>query len=329
MSCLRRILIALFSIAVISVIITLIVLRAIVPEPLPADQFGTGADGLPNAVEFVSPNYGPEGVEWNPAREQFLVGSLTFGTVSLIADDGTMTPFVEDARFLSTAGLQVDVERNRLLVTNSQGWTFLNPTLTGQAGLGIYDLTTGEPIAYADFTPIAPQGTRFFANDVTMDTDGNAYVTNSFGGQIFRVNPAGEAMVFVSDERLTGGFIGLNGIEAHPDGYLIVSMAGASQLWKVPLDDPKALALVTLDQPVRGDGLALLPDGDLLVVAGREGVHRLRSDDDWQSAITVRVIETERAGTTIALREGVPYLLYAYLTNPSAQRYQIVRLAVE
>jgi sugar lactone lactonase YvrE len=326
----RRILpIALAIVVVLVIVGGALGLNAWRPAPLPAEAFGTGPDGLPDIVEFTSPNYGPEGVEWDAARGRFIVGSLTFGTVSAVADDGTLTPLVADARFLSTAGLQIDAPRDRLLVTNSQGWAFVNPFITGQAGLGIYSLATGEPIAYADFTPIAPEGARLFANDVAVDADGNAYVTNSFAPLIFRVSVTGEPSVFVTDERLGGGFIGLNGIEAHPDGFLLAAVAGMDRIVRIPLDDPAALSIVEVDRPVGGDGMLLLPDGDLLVVAGREGVHRLRSADGWATAETVRVISTLAPATTAALRDGVPYVLFAYLTNPTAERYQIARLALE
>lgn len=324
----RILLIVLIVIVVLIVVGSVVGVNVLRPAPLPPAAFGTGAEGLPNIVEFVSPNYGPEGVEWDAAGGRFLVGSLTFGTVSAVADDGTITPFIDDERFLSTAGLEIDAARNRLLVTNSQGWTFINPFITGEAGLGIYDLTTGDRIAYADFTPIAPPGTRLFANDVAVDAEGNAYVTNSFAPLIFRVSAEGVPSVLVQDERLGGGFIGLNGIAYHPDGYLLAAVAGLDRLVKVPLTDPAALTVIDIDVPVGGDGLLLLPDGDLLVVAGREGVHRLRSADGWQTAQTVEVTETLSPATTATLRDGVPYVLYAYLTNPTAERYQIARLGI-
>jgi hypothetical protein len=72
--------------------------------------------------------------------------------------------------------------------------------------------------------------------------------------------------------------------------------------------------------------MLILPDGDLIVVAGREGVHRLRSADDWATAETVEIIQTLAPATTVTLRDGVPYVLYAYLSNPTAERYQIARL---
>lgn len=325
----KRVLIVLGLLAAIVVVGGFFGVQSLRPQPLPPDAFGTGPDGLPNLIEFTAPNLGPEGIEWDAARGRYLVSSLTFGRISSVTDDGTITPFISDERFLSTAGLQIDAPRDRLLVTNSQGWTFINPFMTGEAGLGIFDLATGAAIAYADFTPVAPAGARLFANDVAVDADGNAYVTSSFAPLIFRVSVEGEPSVLVQDDRLGGGFIGLNGIEYHPDGYLIAAVAGLDRLVRVPLDDPAALTVVDLDRPVGGDGMLLLPDGDLLVVAGREGVHRLRSDDDWTSATTIAVYEPLRSATTVALRDGVPYLLFAYLSNPTAERYQIARLSLD
>src|SRR5687768_14885975 len=138
---------------------------------------------LPDEIAFVSPAPGllPEGIEWDAVTGSFLVGSLSQGTIHRITpnDDGTATiePFIEDEELMSTVGLEVDEENNRLIVSNSAATAFSGGP--GAAMLAAYDLETGERAYMVDLAALYDSPTNF-ANDVTVDEEGNAYVTNSF-----------------------------------------------------------------------------------------------------------------------------------------------------
>jgi sugar lactone lactonase YvrE len=100
---------------------------------------------------------------------------------------------VQDERIPSVTGIEADEATNRLLVAvtdlEKKGW------------LGIYDLTTGDNLAFVDFVPLLPNDPEHFINDIAVDTAGNAYVTDSLAGVIYRVDPAGNATIFLEDER--------------------------------------------------------------------------------------------------------------------------------
>src|SRR4051812_29708538 len=80
---------------------------------------------LPDEIAFVSPEPGlqPEGIEWDAISGSFLVGSLSQGTIYSIlpSEDGTgeIEPFIEDEELMSTVGIEIDEENDRLLVSNS------------------------------------------------------------------------------------------------------------------------------------------------------------------------------------------------------------------
>src|SRR5687768_3253163 len=73
---------------------------------------------LPELVIAEFPSMHPEGIEWDAANERFLTGSLAQGTLFEIADDGTVTPFIEDEALTTTVGIHIDAETGRLLVAN-------------------------------------------------------------------------------------------------------------------------------------------------------------------------------------------------------------------
>jgi hypothetical protein len=155
---------------------------------------------------------------------------------------------------------------------------------------------------------------------VTVDAEGNAYVTNSFSPIIYKVDMDGNAEVFARDDRFTAPNIGLNGIEFNPAGYLIASVTGAQKLYKIPLDDPANVTEVALSEPFGADGVALGPDGVLFAVAtlgdGSQEVIAVISDDDWASAQIAARTPTTGGATTVAIRDGEPWYINAFTQTP-------------
>ena len=58
---------------------------------------------------------------------------------------------------------------------------------------------------------------------------------------------------------------GLNGIEYHPAGYLILASPGTGQLIRVAVDNPQRWELIDLDVRAAGvDGIVWTADGSLV-----------------------------------------------------------------
>lgn len=312
------------SAATAGVATTALALLAACGEPgAEAEGGDVGAEAsLPEVVEIASPGLHPEGIEWDATRGRFLVSSVTQGTVTAVRDGGsteTVAPAVEGA---GAIGIHIDGELDRLLVAHADLGVFQSPESRGMARLGVYDLATGARIHLVELGALRPEG-RHFANDVTVGSDGTAYVTDSFSPVIYAVTPQGEASVLVEDERLVAEPIGLNGIDHHPDGYLIVAVAGRGALVKVPLDDPSALADVSLPEPLGADGLVFMEDGTLAAVAYEDvedetaDIVWLRSDDDWVSAAVIGRAPAASA-TTATVREGSVYAVDPHFATMGA-----------
>lgn len=279
-----------------------------------AMPMGTMEAGMwPETIEVMKEGLFPEGVAYDSVNGRFLVSSISEGTVHAVAADGTLTPFIEDERIPSSLGLEVDEERNRLLVAATNQST--------EAFLGAYDLTTGENLLWVDLATATPNDVEHFANDVTVDSAGNAYVTDSFAGVIYRVDLVGNVSVWLEDEAFSTQFA-LNGLEYHEAGDYIIAVL-VPELIKIPIDTPYNFNRVTIDTPIPGeDGLLILDERTVLVASNDQGsVYKLESNDDFATAFIAGRFETgPMFPTTLALADGEPYVLYAQLNAQEETR---------
>lgn len=299
-----------------------------------ACQFGD------RSIEIEQVNLFPEGIAYHPDKKQFILGSLKDGTVRLVKKDGTLIPFVEDEALISTIGLCVDAPRNRLYVAISDvGVAKTTSPLTQKklAAVGVYDLQSGDRLAYHALHDLYDGA--HFANDIAVDADGRAYITDSFSPVIYTISPdLADASVFFSSPHFKGEGFNLNGIVVHPDGYLIVSRYNDGSLYKIPLDAPRLYQKIKLSAPLFGaDGL-LLEDLETLIVVqndiaapGHNQVHRLMSTDLFETAKLVHIYHNRMASpTTVTRVDDTLFTIDSHLpklfTGYAQDRFQIVHL---
>lgn len=276
------------------------------PPPAAAPGAAPASRPLANAVvEVITAERGgfiPEGIEYDEDNGRFLTGSLAEGTIFVIERDGRVVPFIRDAELVSSVGIEADENRDRLLVANSNSAVFNDPNATGHAKLGVYHLTTGEKLAMVDLGATIGAGARHFANDVTVDDDGNAYVTDTFANAIYKVTPDYKATVMRRFTDLPQG-TSLNGIVHHPGGYLLA--VAEERIYKVPIANPAGTTQVNVSDPVQGqDGIVLTKDGRLVATSNSESEPRLvafMSNDNWASAERVAVATLNGQATTAAV----------------------------
>ena len=263
----------------------------------------------PGDLAFTAHELYPEGVAYDAAMGDFYVSSMRYGTVGRVAQDGTYSPFADAGPLVSTQGIAVDAARGRLLVAGGDlgvGTRTAEATQERMAGVTVYDLGSGALLAHHDLAALTADPYHH-ANDLALDADGTAYVTDSFAGVVYRITPAGEASVFARSPLMTSEHVGLNGIAVHPGGFLLVAHAERGTLLRVPLADPSEAAEVALPEALPGaDGLVLL-DGRRLVVAQNEGHDRtllLTSDDAWHTAAVATEVPSREPFPTTAARAG-------------------------
>jgi sugar lactone lactonase YvrE len=272
---------------------------AAAPPPAAAPA-AAPAPTIPDSIVAARGGFIPEGIEYDTDNARFLTGSLSEGSIFEIGEDGSVTAVIEDPDLASSVGIEVDEERDRLLVANSDAAVFQGQS-KGQAKLGVYDLNTGERLAMVDLgaTLNAGPDASFFANDVTVADDGTIYVTDTMQNVIYRVGADYQASVFHRFTTTAQGFA-LNGIVYGPGAYLLVAEMGAGSIYKVPVAAPDTTAPVALAEPVAGaDGLTWMGDGRLAAVLNSTSrVVALASSDDWASAQVAGVATFEGQATT-------------------------------
>lgn len=315
----------------------LLLLCSLVLVLLPMSIQAQGVDtSLPTELELERQGFMPEGIVWDAEYERFLTSSVTEGTIFAVTDDGQLTPFIEDDDLVSTFGVHIDEKTNRLLVANSNA-AILSGVVDGALSqLAAYDLETGERLFLADLGALVDSPV-VMANDVTVDDDGNAYVTDSFANAIFQVTPEGDASILIQDERFAvENHIGLNGIDYHPDGYLLATVPFQLSLYNIPLDAPDEFTLVDVQPPFAGDGIVL--NNDKLIAVGlfpnADGeifvsAITVSSDDDWASATITHQTLISCAATTLTIRDDIPYYITAYLGVSDRDNYQITQVSLD
>ncbi|MEI6949672.1 hypothetical protein V9K67_20970 [Paraflavisolibacter sp. H34] len=269
-----------------------------------------------DAIHFTAPFVFPEGVVYDPFNDRFLVSSIAQGTIGAVTREGVYSPIIQDAALASTAGMEIDKGGKRLLVANAN----VEGTL---AQLAVYDLKSGSRIFLADLAAVANDGAPHLANDVAIDPQGNAYVTDSYAGIIYKVTPSGKASILFQDAAFTpppGGF-GLNGIEYHKSGYLLVGHSYTNSILKIQ-SDGSSYTKVQLETPISvPDGLLLSKDGkQLLVVNNGAGyttdkVLTFNSKDNWKTATATGTFSTTDPVylSTVTSDGKTGYALHSYI----------------
>lgn len=292
----------------------------------------------PDVVSFKKMALYPEGVDWDAPNKRFMVTSLREGIVGTVTDDGMYTVFAQDPRMVSAIGIRIDQARDRVLVCNADPGAskFTGPETVGKlAALAVFQLSTGKLIKYINLAE-GLDGSHF-CNDIVINKDGTAYISDSFSTIIYKVDSNYKASIFLDNKLFSGVGFNLNGLVIK-NNYLLIDKFNEGLLFKVPLDNPEAFTQVKINGSFNGaDGLLWAPDGTLVMISNDSGhagskpakktdkVFKLTSSDDWASAEVVSEVDTgDVFATTGVVRDGEIYTIYAMLHvlfNPKTEKH--------
>ena len=295
---------------------------------------------LPEFVKVTGIAQNPEGIEFDKTDNTFLLSSINAGPIIKVNPDGTFKPFTSGEKFpLSTAGLEIDYKRNRLLVAGFNGTELMDndPKTKGAAFLRIYNLKTGVIEKDINLSGLLQDASAYFANDIAVDDKGNVYITDWYARVVYKVDLDGNPSVFWKNE--TGIEAGANGIDFNSDGYLLVSLLTVNEkglydnygFVKIPVDDAKSAKLVNFkDKGFTGfDGMLVKSNGNVIGVtnngtsAGGNTLIELSSNDNWKSA---KVINSKSipASTTVAITSSNEnYVINQDFTKPMKEDWTI------
>jgi sugar lactone lactonase YvrE len=259
-------------------------------------------------VGFHADTVYAEGVVWSAQQQAILVSSVRHGTIGKVNLRGEYSAFITDSALVSSVGLAVDAKRKLLWVAIGDlgAAERSSPATQGKlAAVAAYDTKTGKRVAYHDLGSL--HAGAHFANDLAVDAKGNVYVTDSFSPVIYRIDTAGKATVFAQSDLFTGENFNLNGIVAHPDGYLLVNKHNSGELFRVSLQDPSQIDRVQLPEALKGaDGMVLRSSGRMTVVqnSGADRTLDLVSTDGWKTATIARTQKSLQSFPTNAAQVG-------------------------
>lgn len=198
-------------------------------------------------------------------------------------------------------------------------------TLPPFNALAAYDLTSRRQL----FLSVLPDGgagaVRPTANAVTVDGDGNAYVTNSGENFIWKVDGGGEASIFSRSPEFTAhavgrdtpyNFCGINGIAYVSEGYFLVVQSNTGKVFRVNATDGSARLVNMKEDLLLADDVVLGSDGVVLVVSPLNKLWFLKSEDGWGEGRVYDEIALDVKGfpTSLAVGEGGrAYVVYGHV----------------
>jgi sugar lactone lactonase YvrE len=237
---------------------------------------------LPSSYTIPGANVFPEGVTLRPGSDTFYVSSTATGTIYRGTLDKprlkVFLPGGANGRVLAN-GLRAS--RDHLVVAGSQTHRIF-----------VYELPGGRFVRRFE---IATDG---LVNDVAIAPDGDAYVTDSTNGVLYRI-PARALTRRTAATRTLKPFVRLadtpvgpysNGLVPAGDRYLLVVGTSTGVLGRVDLETKRVRAVeLPAGDLAGGDGLARI-GRTLYAVNAASRIAQIRLSRDWLRGTVVRQI---------------------------------------
>jgi len=284
---------------------------------------GTGGSDAPLQDEYIlsDEKLVPESGAFDSMSRSFYVGSESQGNITRVEADGTESIFMTPpaGQTWRTLGIAIDEVSRRL-------WVCAQRTDAAAQEIWVFDLETrNRDLSFL----LADAQADSTCNDVALDGNGLAYISDSENSRVYRADAEAEMLTVWADDPLLsptgGGIFGGNGIAVTEDDQaLIVSKTSSGappRLVRLALDDPSDVAEIVLAPALEGfaDGISFF-EGDLYIaMVGAGNVARLRSVDDWATATVVNAPAdggSRVPGTsTVRPAEGRLYAIYSDITK--------------
>jgi hypothetical protein len=242
-------------------------------------HFAVAAQPSPEVAFIIrEPDLIPEGITYDPLDKNFFVGSINKSKVVKISTKGTVTDFIKPGQdgVLQVLGMTVDGERRLWLCNNSPE----HDTTKRTANIHVYDVRTGALLKRYQL-----EGTeKHLFNDLIISSSGDAFITDSDGGSIYRIRKESDALeVFLKPRSI----VYPNGITMTPDQKsLLVATGSEHGIVRVDIDTKKITPVRNTRFLIIGiDGLYLHNNSLIAVqnVTFPEGILQITPATDFSS----------------------------------------------
>lgn len=288
----------------------------------------------------------PEGVAWDPRREELLVGSMAARQVLAAGPDGKTRVVVGPAQdgLLGVLGVTVDAARDQLYVA-AVGFSVMEgydaKAHAGRAAVYGFELAGGATLGSWPAPGVPSQ-----LNDLVALADGSVLVTDSITGAVLRKAPDAAPGTPLEPLVPAGTFFGPNGI-VELEGERAIVVADFRGLHRVSLPDaaveplPPPAGVLTLSGI---DGLER--HGSTLVgiqnVIGHGRVWAVQLDADGRRLVSARILDDDHPrywGPTTGAIAGSRFLYLAdafmqmgpgtRIPAPEGRRHAILELPLD
>lgn len=215
----------------------------------------------------------PEGITYDPVDDVFFLSSVYQRKVVEVGRDGAARDFiVGDDEFYCGLGMKVDARRRHLWVVTAvfNGMRDYDKALDGRSSVSCYDIESGQRLRHI---ALADGEQAFTFNDLELDADGNAYVTDTGMGAVYIIEAGSDSL----GEAIAPGILrGANGIALDREHELLYVARYGLDIVAVDLSDRSVVGLdQTDDVALFGvDGL-YLHDGALIAIQNHPSLDRI------------------------------------------------------
>lgn len=261
-----------------------------------AKPFGEGKV----AFELPKGDYLFESIGYDPARQQFLVGSAREGKVYLADEKGKLADFIApnaENGMWGVLDLAVDAARDKLYVASADVayYKAFDSAGFGQTGIFEFQLSSGK---FLHKYLLAEPGKVHTLTNLTVGKDGRVYAADATRRQIFRIDHD-QLTLLVENTKLTS----IRGLAVSDDGRTLYMADYALGIFGIDLTKTAPFALArNSEKLVLGgiDGLYYY-DGCLVVVENGmvpQRVMRLKLSEDGRGVVAAMPLDVAQPAFT-------------------------------
>ena len=260
---------------------------------------------------YLEDNFFPEGITISK-NGNIYVGSLKENKIVKFKNENSeVESFIPSNSngLMSVIGILAD-DRNKILWACSSNPGVTNYPSNNPVSLKSFDLNSGEPLESYEFPNSG------FCNDITLDTNDNIYVTDSFNPRILRLNKSQSRLeTWFENDAFKGEGFNLNGI-TFIDNHIYTVKMNSGELFKIDVGDngkPLNFTKIDLPRPLNApDGIKAINKNNLLVVENKGSLTNINLSDP----ITLKILKDNLdTPTTVAMRGKTAWVLQAQFAH--------------
>jgi sugar lactone lactonase YvrE len=269
------------------------------------------------AFTLAEPGLMATGIAIDPRTGDTYITSVRQRKIVRRTRQGVVTDFIREGQdgFLAGAWLAIDSTRD-LLFASCAAPPFMagyQKQDAGRSGVFVWDLKTGK---LARKAMLPADGKQHFLNQLILDRDGNAYVSDSAVSGIYRLGRSAQGLeVFVPGNV----FQSTQGLSFSDDERTLYVSDYSDGLWAVDMATRERRRLAEPAGAWLGglDGLTRVPGGFISVQIGvkPQRVVRLRLDGEGRRIASVEVLEMNHPSYSGPIQGVVEGAAFLYVAN--------------